>query len=262
MADLTHASYSVRGYCALYTAHCATIATVDNGRVVRLDPDSDHPNGGVMCIKGKAAPELVYHPDRLDYPLRRTRPKGDPNPAWQKVSWDQALDEIAEKLLAIRERHGPNAVALAKGTVSGTSIDDAARWLSRFLYSLGSPNWVSTIHVCNWHKDTGFSYTFGMNLPTPDLAHSSTFLLWGHNPSSTSLILAHDIIAARAATFYLQKRPPTMSAGKNSYRGRLPQRESAAHKSRSDRQRSRETVLPMIFSQRSSKVVRTRSRHY
>ncbi|MCZ6548415.1 MAG: molybdopterin-dependent oxidoreductase, partial [Deltaproteobacteria bacterium] len=125
MADLTHASYSVRGYCALCTAHCATIATVENGRVTRLDPDFDHPNGGVICIKGKAAPDLVYHPDRLDYPMRRTRPKGDPNPGWQRIGWDEALDAIAERLLAIRERYGSRAIALAKGTRSGTSVDDA-----------------------------------------------------------------------------------------------------------------------------------------
>lgn len=43
----------VRGYCALCTAHCATVATVENGRVARLDPDHDHPNGGVMCLKAK-----------------------------------------------------------------------------------------------------------------------------------------------------------------------------------------------------------------
>jgi Anaerobic dehydrogenases, typically selenocysteine-containing len=71
------ASYSVRGYCALCTAHCATIATVKAGKVTQLVGDPDHPNGGVFCVKGKAAPELVYHPDRLDYPLKRTRPKGD-----------------------------------------------------------------------------------------------------------------------------------------------------------------------------------------
>ncbi|MGH7827869.1 MAG: molybdopterin-containing oxidoreductase family protein [Candidatus Binatia bacterium] len=193
-----NSSDTVRGYCALCTAHCATIATVENGRVVRLDPDHDHPNGGVICIKGKAAPELVYHPDRLDYPLKRTRPKGNPDPGWQRVSWDEALDDIAQKLIAIRERFGAKAVALAKGTKSGTSVDDVERWLGRFLYLFGSPNWVSTTHVCNWHKDTGFSYTFGANLPTPDLSHSNAFLLWGHNPSSTSLILAHDIVAARA----------------------------------------------------------------
>lgn len=189
---------AVRGYCALCTAHCATVATTEHGRVVRLDPDPDHPNGGVMCIKGKAAPDLVYHPDRLDYPLRRTRPKGDPDPGWQRISWDEALDEIATRLSAIRERYGARAVALAKGTRSGTSVDDVERWLGRFLNAFGSPNWISTTHVCNWHRDTAFSYTFGVNLPAPDLAHSGSFLLWGHNPSSTSLILAHDIVASRA----------------------------------------------------------------
>ena len=189
---------TVRGYCALCTAHCATIATVENGRVTRLDPDHDHPNGGVMCIKGKAAPELVYHRDRLDYPLKRTRPKTDADPGWQRVGWNQALDEIARRLLDIRDRHGAQAIALAKGTKSGTSVDDVERWLGRLLHLIGSPNWVSTTHVCNWHKDTGFSYTFGSNLPTPDLAHSKAFLLWGHNPSATSLILAHDIVQARS----------------------------------------------------------------
>jgi anaerobic selenocysteine-containing dehydrogenase len=198
MADLAQTSYTVRGYCALCTAHCATIARVENNRVVRLDPDHEHPNGGVICVKGKAAPELVYHPDRLNYPLKRTRPKGDPDPGWLRVTWDEALDDIAGKLVAVRERYGARAVALAKGTKSGTSVDDVERWLGRFLYLFGSPNWVSTTHVCNWHRDTGFSYTFGTNLPTPDLRYSKAFLLWGHNPSSTSLILAHDIVAARA----------------------------------------------------------------
>ena len=187
----------VRGYCALCTAHCATIATVENGRVTKLEPDYDHPNGGVMCIKGKAAPELVYNPERLNYPLKRTRPKGDPDPGWQRVGWDEALDDIARKLLSIRDQHGAKAMALGKGTKSGTSVDDVERWLGRFLYLYGSPNWVSTTHVCNWHKDTGFSFTFGTTIQTPDVAHSKTFLLWGHNPSSTSLILAEDIIQAR-----------------------------------------------------------------
>jgi anaerobic selenocysteine-containing dehydrogenase len=198
LASVVHDTRTVRGYCALCTAHCATIATVNNGRVVQLDPDPDHPNGGVMCIKGKAAPELVYHPERLNYPLKRTRPKGEADPGWKRVSWDQALDDIAERLQSIRDHYGSRSLALAKGTRSGTSVDDAERWLGRFLNLFGSPNWVSTTHVCNWHKDTGFSYTFGTSLPTPDLAHSNTFLLWGHNPSSTSLILAHDIVANRA----------------------------------------------------------------
>ena len=100
-------------------------------------------------------------------------------------------------MIAIRERYGARAVALAKGTGGGTSVSDAERWLARFLNRFGSPNWTSTTHVCNWHKDTGFTYTFGVEIPTPDVAHSGAFLLWGHNPSSTSLILAHDIVAAK-----------------------------------------------------------------
>jgi anaerobic selenocysteine-containing dehydrogenase len=197
MAGFAHDSYTVRGYCALCTAHCAAIATVQDRKVVRLDADHDHPNGGVFCIKGKAAPELVYHPDRLNHPLKRTRPKSDPDPGWERVSWEEALRDIAARLNFVRENYGPCALAIAKGTGGGTSVSDAERWLSRFINRFGSPNWVSTTHVCNWHKDTGFTYTFGVELPTPDLAQSKAFLLWGHNPSSTSLILAHDIVAAR-----------------------------------------------------------------
>ena len=140
MSDHTERSHRVRGYCALCTAHCATIATVEDGKVTRLDADHDHPNGGVLCIKGKAAPELVYHPDRLNYPLKRTRPKDDADPGWQRVSWAQALDEIAERLISIRERFGARAVALTKGTRGGTSVSGAERWLARFLNGFGSPN--------------------------------------------------------------------------------------------------------------------------
>ena len=92
--------------------------------------------------QGKFA-ELLYHPERLNYPLKRTRPKGDPDPGWMRISWDQTLSDIAEKLVAIRERHGSEAIALAKGTGSGTSIDDAVRWLARFLNVWGSPTWFS-----------------------------------------------------------------------------------------------------------------------
>ena len=87
-AEATRHTLKVRGYCALCTAHCATIATVEDGRVTRLDPDHDHPNGGVICVKGKAAPELVYNTDRLNYPLKRTRPKDHLNPGWERVRWD------------------------------------------------------------------------------------------------------------------------------------------------------------------------------
>ena len=66
----------IHGYCGLCIARCGTVATVEDGRFTRLDPDPSHPTGQAICAKGRAAPELVYHPDRLTQPLRRTRPEG------------------------------------------------------------------------------------------------------------------------------------------------------------------------------------------
>src|SRR5215510_15312751 len=110
MKDHAPTSYTVRGYCALCTAHCATIATVTDGKVVRLEADTDHPNGGVFCIKGKAAPELVYHPDRLLYPLKRTRPKTDADPGWQRITWNEALDVTANRLRQLAAESGSHSV--------------------------------------------------------------------------------------------------------------------------------------------------------
>src|SRR5262245_58565329 len=66
----------IPSYCALCISRCGSIAVVKNGRFVALEPDPSHPTGQALCAKGRAAPELVYHPDRLLYPLKRTRPKG------------------------------------------------------------------------------------------------------------------------------------------------------------------------------------------
>jgi anaerobic selenocysteine-containing dehydrogenase len=89
MAESTGTQH-IHGYCGLCIARCGTVATVENGRFTRLDPDPSHPTGQALCAKGRAAPELVYHPERLTYPLRRTRPKGDPDPGWERISWDTA----------------------------------------------------------------------------------------------------------------------------------------------------------------------------
>ena len=92
----------VRGYCGLCIARCGTVATVESGRFARLDPDPIHPTGQALCAKGRAAPELVYHKDRLTQPLRRTRPKGDADPGWVPISWDEALDVTAAAMRGSR----------------------------------------------------------------------------------------------------------------------------------------------------------------
>jgi anaerobic selenocysteine-containing dehydrogenase len=80
--------------------------TVAGDRLVALRPDPDHPTGQALCIKGKAAPELVSHADRLLHPMKRTAPKGSADPGWQRISWEEALDTIAARLLAVLSRAG------------------------------------------------------------------------------------------------------------------------------------------------------------
>jgi len=83
--------HRIHGFCGLCIARCGTVATVEEGRFTRLEPDPSHPTGQAVCAKGRAAPELVYHPERLRYPLRRTHPKGDPDPGWERIGWNEAL---------------------------------------------------------------------------------------------------------------------------------------------------------------------------
>ena len=85
----------VPGFCGLCIARCGSIASVEDGRFTRLDPDPTHPTGQALCAKGRAAPELVYSKERLTRPLRRTRPKGEADPGWAEISWDEALDTTA-----------------------------------------------------------------------------------------------------------------------------------------------------------------------
>src|SRR5437867_8591677 len=99
------------GYCALCVSRCGAIAVVDDGRFVALEPDPSHPTGQALCAKGRATPELVYHADRLRYPLKRRRPKSDRDPGWQRISWDEALELTATRLRQQAERAGPESVA-------------------------------------------------------------------------------------------------------------------------------------------------------
>ena len=67
-------------FCPLCVSKCGATATLEDGKLVALGPNPEHPTGRAVCIKGKAAPEIVYHPRRLLHPLRRTNPKGAADP--------------------------------------------------------------------------------------------------------------------------------------------------------------------------------------
>src|SRR5579864_6934202 len=94
----------IHTYCAMCTSRCGVVATVEDGKFTRVTPDPEHPNG-CICVKGTAAPEIVYSPERLRYPMRRTRPKGDPDPGWVRITWDEAMNLTASHLLEVKAQY-------------------------------------------------------------------------------------------------------------------------------------------------------------
>ncbi len=183
-------SERIRGYCSLCISRCGSIATVENGRFVRLEPDPSHPTGKALCAKGRAAPELVYHPDRLLYPLKRTHPKGDPDPGWQRINWDEALDLTAANLHRIAEEHGPEAVVFGVSSPSTTASDDSTVWIQRLMNAFGTPNLCAAMELCGWGRYLATTYTFGTSVPgnyMPELDKAGCILFWGYNPNLARL---------------------------------------------------------------------------
>jgi anaerobic selenocysteine-containing dehydrogenase len=191
------------GHCGLCIARCGSIATVENGRFTRLDPDPTHPTGQALCAKGRAAPELVYHRDRLTQPLRRSRPKGDADPGWVPISWDEALDSTASAMRQIAERYGPHAVAFSQCSPSTTAIGDSGGFVRRLMNAFGTPNLVWPLDLCGWSRGFATRYVYGVaSVGTsaggamPDISRTGCLVLWGYNPSYSRLTHATAIVDA------------------------------------------------------------------
>jgi anaerobic selenocysteine-containing dehydrogenase len=186
----------IHTYCAMCTSRCGVLATVEDGKLTKVTADPEHPNG-CICVKGTAAPEIVYSPDRLQYPMVCTRPKGEQDPGWARISWDEALALAASRLLDIKTRYGPEAVVFARATPAGSATADFDPWLERLANAFGSPNIMTTTHICTWNRIWGSKYTYGVPTPSPDYDHTRCMLLWGVNPQATSPATALRISRAR-----------------------------------------------------------------
>ena len=185
----------IKTYCSLCIARCGAIATVEGGRFVTLEPDPAHPTGKALCAKGRASPELVYSPDRLLHPMKRTRPKGDPDAGWTRIGWDEALDMTAAAMQRIAEQHGPEAVAFSQASPSTTGLADSGGWIRRLMNAFGSPNAATNVELCGWGRGYATRYTYGVGSvgigsaggAMPDVEKSGCLILWGYNPSMTRL---------------------------------------------------------------------------
>src|SRR6478672_5173207 len=155
----------IPGYCAMCVSRCGSIAVVENGRFVALEPDPSHPTGKALCAKGRAAPELVYSSERLLYPLKRTRPKGDSDPGWQRISWDEALGLVADRLSEIERESGPESVVFSTSSPSTSASSDSLVWIERLMRAFGSPNQCTAMELCGWGRYGATFYTFGAGVP-------------------------------------------------------------------------------------------------
>jgi anaerobic selenocysteine-containing dehydrogenase len=118
MTAKTHQRYSpidqdvVISMCGVCPAGCGVEVHLVDGKIDHLTPLKDHPQGGI-CPRGMAASEIVYSPDRLLYPLKRVGERGAGR--FERITWDQAFDQIVAGFKEIAGRHGPQAVAIYTG---------------------------------------------------------------------------------------------------------------------------------------------------
>ena len=163
--------------------HCKVAVHIRDGQLIKVEEDKEHPRSAVLkptvraCPRARAAVEWFYHPDRLRYPLKRVGGKGEGK--WQKIPWEQALDEIAQKLAEIKRDYGAETIATSSGTYR--THDEYRR---RFFNLLGSPNCIGQGHICWGVNNTVSAALTGMscNAVTPRPGITRCMLLMGTNP--------------------------------------------------------------------------------
>jgi anaerobic selenocysteine-containing dehydrogenase len=175
---------------------CAMLVTVENGRAIRVAGDPDHPfTSGFLCTKVNRYVERTYHRDRLLHPLRRVGPKGAG--AFERITWDDALDEIADRLQAIvRSADGAQAIlpysyAGTMGMLQGSSID------RRFFHAIGASKLDRTI--CSMAGTVGMRMTVGANIgaDVEGVPESDLVLLWGTNTLTSNPHMWPFVLRAR-----------------------------------------------------------------
>ena len=155
---------------------------LEEGRIKRVTVDTKAPTiPGAHCVRPTFAREYQESPLRLDFPLKRRGERGENN--WDQISWDDALGEIAGKLVGLKEKYGAETLATSSGT--GRGAWDFAK--TRFMNLFGSPNRMGAVTVCYGPRSMVWLTTFGGAL-VPDRKVGVTRLvtMWGRNPHEGS----------------------------------------------------------------------------
>ncbi len=181
---------TIKTACRACIANCGVIATVKNGRVVGLRGNPQDPmSKGRMCAKGLSGIQALYHPNRNKYPMKRVGPRGSGQ--WKRISWDEALTEIATAVLKAKREHGAETVFCSTGGGGNPEI-----WsIARFCNLLGTPNWFEP-GCAQCYLPRVLAYTMMYGGVDPSIADSNalelyftedtpikSLVLWGTDPS-------------------------------------------------------------------------------
>ncbi|NLJ55685.1 MAG: molybdopterin-dependent oxidoreductase [Firmicutes bacterium] len=168
--------------CYLCYHSCGAEVTVEDGKVVGIQGIKEHPlNKGELCPKAKVLTDHLYHPDRLQYPLKKVNGK------FERISWEQALSEIAAKLNQLKEEHGPEANAFFCGSIGVESLE-MVTLTHRFRAAMESSQFFSVESICYRMRIRSRQITFG-KYPVEEM-DSPLYILWGHNPDASDFPLS------------------------------------------------------------------------
>lgn len=169
--------------------------TDENDNLVKVEGDPEHPfNHGRLCMRCLDLPEVVYHPDRLQYPMKRAREDRGKD-KFERITWDEAFDIVETRFKEIRDKYGAETVVFVDGTAR-----DSTLWLTRLCWSYGSPNYCFGMsgmacfapRVAGCFATTGsfwlgdFSQQFAERYDDERYEIPEYIVLWGNNPITSS----------------------------------------------------------------------------
>lgn len=175
-------SIAVKSTCGLCYSGCGVLVHLTGGKATKVTGDPDSPvNKGTLCAKGLASLEYLCHPDRLKHPLRRVGERSAGK--WRQISWDEALNVVADALIQAKDKYGAESVAFVQGAAKGLQDSYGERLANAF----GTPNFSTTGHVCFAPRAFASKITCGFN-PLPDYEYPpACVIVWGANMAETRI---------------------------------------------------------------------------
>ncbi|MBC7782000.1 MAG: molybdopterin-dependent oxidoreductase [Proteobacteria bacterium] len=183
----------VASTCKECSVRCGSLIHVDGDTVTRIRGNPDHPGSrGAFCIKGVHGPVVAReHPDRPLHPMRRIGARGEGK--WERINWESAFTEIAERLGEVKGTHGPCAIA---GAVSNHFVSRGLA-MTQLLRSIGSPNYMINQDLCQGGRYTAAMLTGVGAQPGNEIERTRCILVVGKSPSDSSVVQWMHIKAAK-----------------------------------------------------------------